>query len=158
MGELLNLLLIDVDGVLTNSEIHVNHLGEVSKTFHARDSRAIRQLVSEGWEVHILSTSGWPGLEKYKARSSAIVHSDFLKTEANLLEVTGGRPYVAIGDDVWDLEMLRGAALALCPSDADTEVKRLGKVVQLGIPGGRGVIAEVVRRIDELLAKRDLSG
>lgn len=149
MGEV-SLLLIDVDGVLTNGEVFVDSAGNRSKVFNARDSRAIAQLVSEGWEVHVVSTSGWPGLAKYLERSPAIVWSDFQKTPENLERITLGRPYVAVGDDVWDIHMLLGATIALCPQDADAAVLALGCVVPLPVCGGRGVIAEILRYFEKI--------
>ncbi len=150
------LLLIDVDGVLTDGTVTVDQDGRRFKTFNARDSRAIAELVAQGWEVHVVSASGWPGLEPYLRRSPALVHPDHEKTEEALREIVMGRPYIAVGDDVWDTEMLRGSVLAFCPRDADPAVINLPGVVRLVTEGGRGVIAELVRVLDGHLRSRNL--
>jgi len=143
----LRLLLIDCDGVLTDGTVSVDQDGRRFKTFHSRDARAIDELVALGWEVHVVSASGWPGLGPYLERTRSIVHVDHAKTTEALRDIVRGRPYVAVGDDVWDLEMLAGAAQAYCPWDSDCAVLEAPRVRRLSTCGGRGVLAELVRRL-----------
>ena len=51
-----------------------------------------------------------------------------------------------IGDDLIDLPVLRRVGLAACPSDAPADVKRAVHYVS-PLPGGRGVLRDVVERI-----------
>ena len=139
---MINQILIDCDGVLTDGTLTIDHNGEkLFKKFHTKDVRAIRELVANGYEVYIVSADDWPGVKKFAEKVGAeFIYSrtkDDLKFDK----------YIAIGDDAWDVNMLKGAKKAFCPSDADQSVLKIVEVKKLLTPGGKGVVAEMVREI-----------
>lgn len=139
----LDLLLIDVDGVLTDGVLTIDHRGEkLFKRFHTRDVRAIREFVAHGWEVVLVSADDWPGIHAYAEKVGAEVYVAKDKDD-----LPYDRPFVAVGDDAWDVPMLRRAAIAYCPSDADCSVMLLQGIRMLETRGGRGVVAELARRL-----------
>ena len=141
------LLLLDVDGVLTDGKVYVTHKGERFKSFSARDNRAIAEFIANGWEVHLVTTSKWPGLTGFVDPGKVFIHSGMDKTKENILEITGGRPFIACGDDVFDLEMLNLAEIGFFPCDADHAVTCMPKLRLLHTKGGHGVVAELARTL-----------
>lgn len=139
----LSTVVIDVDGVLTDGKVWYDSRGERTKAFHSRDIRAIRQLVSHGYRVILLTQSSWPGINDYVKRTGAEV---LINREKLPNEEWG--PYIAIGDDTADLAVLRSAALAYCPGDADLSVKSEACVNALYAKGGDGVIAELINILE----------
>ena len=134
-------ILIDCDGVLTDGTLTITHDGEkLFKKFNTRDVRAIRELIFNGFHVVIVSADDWPGVFHFADKVGAEVLISKDKKE------NGFTDYIAIGDDAWDAPMLEKAALAFAPADADPSVFQCRKHVnKLQTPGGRGVMAEVVR-------------
>jgi 3-deoxy-D-manno-octulosonate 8-phosphate phosphatase (KDO 8-P phosphatase) len=129
---------VDVDGVLTDGKIWVTHKGEISKGFNSRDLAAIRELISNGHQVHIVTASSWPGAESYMNKSGAEFH--VLRNKEEI-------PFqydVAIGDSAWDIPMLKKARYMFCPKDAQSEVRFLKDINILETKGGNGVMAEIV--------------
>lgn len=133
-------ILVDCDGVLTDGRLTIDHKGEkLFKSFHTRDVRAIRELVHHGYEVVIVTADDWGGTahfaEKVGAELQVVREKEF------------SGDYIAVGDDAWDVPMLLGATEAFCPSDADPAARSVPGVHVLRTEGGRGVLAEVLRRL-----------
>lgn len=132
-------VLIDCDGVLTDGALTMDHLGEkMFKRFHTRDVRAIRELIFNGFEVVIVSADDWTGIYHF---------ADKVGAEVYICRDKGKIPFdnfIAIGDDAWDIPMLKAARRAFATFDADPSVKILPGITRLGTPGGQGVIAELV--------------
>lgn len=132
-------ILIDCDGVLTNGNLTIDHNGEkLFKQFHVRDVRAIRELVANGYEVVIISADDWPGIFHYAEKVGAVVHIAKDKSDIPF------ENFIAIGDDAWDVKMLRNATMAFCPNDADRSVLRVNGIYRLEKDGGKGVISEMI--------------
>lgn len=142
-----SILLVDCDGVLTNSQVYVTHKGERFKAFNSRDNRALAEFVAAGWQVHIVSASGWPGVEEFVKNTGVEVHLNNQKTREDIIKITNWKPFIAVGDDVFDLTMLEMAHRAYCPMDADYEVVCRHWVDILSTNGGQGVIAELARTL-----------
>ena len=136
----IKLLVMDVDGTLTDGRIYIGAQGEVMKAFDVRDGYAI---------VHILPQLGiTPAI--ITGRSSAIVEQ-----RAKELKITELYQGVAakfgasadeiayIGDDLNDLSCIRYCGITACPADAIPEV--LDAVdYACKHDGGRGAIREYI--------------
>lgn len=141
MGKVPVRILIDCDGVLTDGRLTIDHTGrKLFKSFHTRDVRAIRELVAAGYEVTIVTADDWAGGKSFAEK----VGADWYCARS---KPVGSGPYIAVGDDAWDVRMLEAAETAFCPADADASVLELSDVVRLETEGGRGVMAEVARRL-----------
>jgi len=135
-------LFIDCDGVLTDGTVTINHRGEkLFKQFHSRDIRAIRELVSLGVYVAIVTADGWKGGSFFADK----VGADFIVSRDKNNIAQAFADYYAIGDDAWDVPMLKGAKQAFCPHDADMSALEIPGIHRLETCGGRGVIAELIR-------------
>ena len=135
-------ILIDCDGVLTDGRLTIDHRGRKQfKQFHTRDVRAIRELIYNGYEVVIISADDWEGINHFANKVGADVHICRNK------ECVPFENYFAIGDDAWDVGMLKNAIQAYCPLDADESVLCIPNIIVLKTRGGRGVIAELCRSL-----------
>lgn len=152
----IRLLVLDVDGVLTDGILLYGGGGEVVKQFSVRDGLAIRLLQDAGLGVAIV-TGRRSEIISVRCRDLGI--SDELVVQGSrdkaadldLLErrlALSDREVAAIGDDLPDLPMLERAGFAACPADAAPEVAVACHLV-CGAPGGRGAVREVA----ELLLK-----
>jgi 3-deoxy-D-manno-octulosonate 8-phosphate phosphatase KdsC-like HAD superfamily phosphatase len=134
-------IYLDCDGVLTDGTLTIDHRGEkLFKRFHTRDVRAIRELVARGYTVTLVSADDWAGLPLFAEKVGADVL--ILRDKGSLPQ-----PYIAVGDDAWDVSMLARAERAFCPIDADVSVLEIPKITTLSTKGGAGVVAELVRAL-----------
>ena len=129
----------DIDGVLTDGKIWVNHQGEIIKSFNNKDIGAVKELLAMGYQVVFVTASSWPGSDLYLKRSGA---------ELIVLRNKEEIPFhydIAIGDSGWDIPMLNKARYVFCPSDASKEVKEMDGMHILKCKGGQGVMLEMVQ-------------
>lgn len=140
-------IIIDADGTLTDNKVYYTSSGERIKGFHSRDIRAIRELTARGFDVYILTQSTWPGIGEFASRTGATIAQAYIKQD--WIKENGITDYIAIGDDVSDIIMLKEAVKCYCPSDADDVVKEIEGIRVLKTKGGDGVMSEMVRVIDK---------
>jgi 3-deoxy-D-manno-octulosonate 8-phosphate phosphatase (KDO 8-P phosphatase) len=148
----IELLVVDVDGVLTDGAIVIDDHGVESKHFHVRDGLAYSLWHKAGKHSAILSGRKADVVAR-RAGELKIEHvaqglAEKGKPFAALLAELGldARQACFVGDDLVDLPALRSAGLAACPSDAVIEVRDAAHLIT-GTIGGRGVIREVVEVI-----------
>lgn len=152
----IRMLVLDVDGVLTDGSLHYSSGGEEVKQFSVRDGLAIRMLLEAGITVAIITGRSSQALAmrctdlgldpELVIQGSGHKRADLVRL-MNELGLSG--PEVAVmGDDLPDLPMIEMAGCSACPSDAVPEVIAACDVV-CGAPGGRGA----VRELAELLLK-----
>jgi 3-deoxy-D-manno-octulosonate 8-phosphate phosphatase (KDO 8-P phosphatase) len=134
-------IIIDFDGVLTDGKVFYTHDGKIFKGLNTRDVRAIRELISLGYDVVILTASSWPGSAEFakKTGSEVVILKEKNKYIENIKE-----KYIAIGDDVWDASLIEKSERFFAPKDCDKFIKNNPKVEIIDINGGDGVIAELV--------------
>jgi len=152
----IELLVVDVDGVLTDGVIAVDDHGVETKHFHVRDGSALNLWKRAGKRAAILSGRTAPAVDRRAAELgiAPVIQGAADKAEAfrALLRDLGLQPRQAcyVGDDLPDLPVLAapGLGLAACPADAAPEVLRAAHVIARA-PGGRGAVREIV----ELLLK-----
>jgi len=154
-GELLRraarirLLLLDVDGVLTDGRLYYGAEGEVLKAFDVKDGHGI-VLVRDHVALGVIS--GRPGLARKRLEELRFQHlvfsqRDKLEGYAQLAHLGFPDEEVAyMGDDVNDLGLLRKVGLSACPSDAHPAVRAAVQLVT-STPGGRGAVRELVELI-----------
>jgi len=146
------LLLVDVDGVLTDGRIIVDDLGVESKNFHVRDGFAIALWRKAGKRVAILSGRRAKVVELRAAELgiSPVIQGEPSKSapfRALLAELGLEANQVCyMGDDLPDLPVLRAVGLSACPADAVEEVRNVVHIVAKA-NGGEGAVREVVELI-----------
>jgi len=148
----IRVLLLDVDGVLTDGTIIYNGDGQEMKAFNIRDGAAIKWLQRAGLEVAILSgRNSAPVLVRAKELGiEKVIQSAYDKLPAfdKFLSESGCQAdeVAYIGDDFHDLPVLKRAGFSACPADAVSEVKKSVDYVCRS-KGGNGVIREVAEMI-----------
>jgi len=159
------LLVLDVDGVLTDGRLHFGADGEALKVFDVRDGHGVKLLREAGIEVAILSARRSPIVERRAGElgitqviQGAADKGASFAALAQALQV--GLPQcVYIGEDWPDLAALAQAGFAATVADAAPEVRRVAHWTT-SAPGGRGAVREVAEfilraqgRFDELLRR-----
>lgn len=152
----IRLLVLDVDGVLTDGRLYFGPRGEALKVFDVRDGLGLVQVQRTGLRVAVISSRRSP-MVVMRCRELGVRHvhqgvADKLGVFARLcarLKLTPAA-CACVGDDLPDLPLMRAAALSFAVADAHREVRRAADVVTR-LPGGRGAVREVC---DHLLALR----
>jgi 3-deoxy-D-manno-octulosonate 8-phosphate phosphatase (KDO 8-P phosphatase) len=148
----IRLLLLDVDGVLTDGTVLLNGDGSESKRFDIKDGAAIV------WAQRLGLRIGW-----LSARPSPVTSRRATELRVRLV-VESAQPKIAsyqqivrkqkladeevayMGDDLLDLPVLLRVGLSLAPSDAAPEVRNVVHHVTTAA-GGRGAVREAVEMI-----------
>lgn len=154
----IKLLVLDVDGVLTDGGLYYDQDGLVMKRFHVQDGLGIKLAQAVGIEIGVIS-----GLDQkpvaQRVNELGITHYYAGKHRKvplfkEICEKVGVSPAEAafMGDDWIDLSVMRAAGLAMCVPNAVPEVIQEADWVS-GRAGGQGAVREA---IDFLLRARGL--
>lgn len=151
----INLLIVDVDGVLTDGSIFTSPEGEFTKRFHVQDGFALQLWQRRGRQAALLSGRSGEAVH----RRAAELGIRWVKTgiekklagyEALLASANCDDRCVAyVGDDLPDLAPMARAAFPVAVANANPAVKRAATYVTRR-RGGQGAVAEVV----ELLLRK----
>jgi 3-deoxy-D-manno-octulosonate 8-phosphate phosphatase (KDO 8-P phosphatase) len=148
----LNLLVLDVDGVLTDGSLVYGEDGVERKAFHVRDGTGLKVWQSAGKRVALLTgrTSRAVAMRAAELGITAVVQgaADKLSAYRRLLAGGGSRPdqVCYLGDDLPDLPVFRHCGLAVAVADACPEVAAAAHYVTRAA-GGRGAVREVLELI-----------
>jgi 3-deoxy-D-manno-octulosonate 8-phosphate phosphatase (KDO 8-P phosphatase) len=146
------LLVLDVDGVLTDGRLLYGSAGEEVKRFHVRDGFALVAARRAGLAVAVISGRASAAVTRRLAELGVEeVHQGVEDKERCLDELLARLGVVraqvaAMGDDLPDLPLLREAGLALAPADAAAEVRRVAHWTSR-FPGGRGAVRDAVEML-----------
>lgn len=144
----LKLLILDVDGVLTDGRLFFDSHQHEYKFFHARDGHGINLLRHSGVEVAIISGRKASSVSQrmqslgikhvYQGqKDKRIVFKQLLKN----LEITPNQ-VAYMGDDVIDLPVMKMAGLSIAVQDANFVVKDYADYCT-ELPGGHGAVREI---------------
>ncbi|MDD5286455.1 MAG: phenylphosphate carboxylase subunit delta [Desulfuromonadaceae bacterium] len=154
----IRMLLLDVDGVMTDGGIIYDCNGMETKVFNVRDGHGIKMLQRYGIEVGII-TGRTSRVVDIRAKELGIelVYQGALKKLVSYEEIKQKRSLsdsqiAYIGDDIIDVPVMRRVAFAAAPSDGQVEARNAAHYVTC-CPGGRGAVREVCELI---LKGRDL--
>ncbi len=160
IAEKIKLLVIDVDGVMTDGSIILDNDGNEYKIFHVRDGHGIKMLIKAGLKVAII-TGRQSKVVEIRARELGIteVYQRCHDKTAALDRILGkyGLVYEEVaymGDDIVDVPVLRKAGIPIVVSDAADEARESAVMVTKN-RGGRGAVREVC---DFLLKAKGLWG
>ncbi len=148
----IELLCLDVDGVLTDGSIMLDDHGNETKRFNVRDGLGLRLWMKLGFYTAIIT--GRSGLAvTHRASELGITHvyqgvKDKGATLEELVRELGLRPEetAVLADDLPDLPMMRVAGYAMAVGDSVSEVRSAAAFVTVR-PGGKGAVREVVEHL-----------
>ncbi len=142
----IRLVLLDVDGVLTDGRLYYGPEGEALKAFDVKDGHGI-VLLRDHVDFGVIS--GRPGkasearLRELRFKHLVFGERDKLAGYARLASLGVPDDEVAyMGDDVNDVPLLRRVGLSACPADAMPEVRAAVHFVTTA-KGGRGAVREL---------------
>jgi 3-deoxy-D-manno-octulosonate 8-phosphate phosphatase (KDO 8-P phosphatase) len=150
----IQMLILDVDGVMTDGRLYFGPRGEALKLFHVRDGMGIQQVARAGIEVAVISGRKSKMVD-IRCRELGVEHvHQGAKDKVVALERLCTRLKIepsacaCVGDDVPDVPLMRKVALAFAVADAHPEARHAAHLVTK-LPGGHGAVREVC---DYLLA------
>jgi len=144
----IKLLLLDVDGVMTDGRIIYDDRGAEIKEFHVKDGLGIRMLILAGIQVGIVTGRSSPAL-KHRCnnlgiqivfdgvREKAVVWDEIIRSQK-----VSPDQIAFIGDDLPDLPLMRLVGLCIAVADAHSSVIREAHMVTTA-KGGNGAVREV---------------
>lgn len=148
----IRLLVLDVDGVLTDGGLVYTASGEDTKRFHVHDGLALVAALKAGLQIAVFSGRASAAVTRRMAELGvAEVHQGVADKVAALdaLRARLGlapREVAVMGDDLPDLAAMARAGLALAPANAVAEVKRAAHWVARR-RGGEGAVREAVEML-----------
>ncbi len=148
---MIRLLILDVDGCLSDGKITYTHEGVELKNFHVRDGFAIKHLVKMGYAIAII-TGRDSAIVSHRARELDIPYiyqgvKDKLGVAKELctqLEILP-EEVAAIGDDLNDYRLLEWAGMAFTPQDGSHYIKPIAHVLERC--GGDACVREMIDKI-----------
>ena len=154
----IKLLLLDVDGVLTDGSLIYSHDGHESKAFNTQDGFGLRMLQDSGVEVGIITARSSEALNR-RSQDLKISHlyqgsSNKLDAYKEIIKKTQLKPFeiAYMGDDWLDMVLLKRVGLAVAPANAVSEVKEMVHYTTEQ-SGGHGAVREVCDLILEAREK-----
>jgi 3-deoxy-D-manno-octulosonate 8-phosphate phosphatase (KDO 8-P phosphatase) len=144
----IRLLILDVDGVMTDGGIILDNDGNELKAFHVRDGHGLKMLQREGIHVAIITGRRSKVVERRAAELGITeVHQGCrkkLEAYEKILEKFGVKDdeTAFIGDDIVDIPLMVRAGLPISVADAVEDTRSRALMVTEN-PGGRGAVREV---------------
>lgn len=146
----IKLLVLDVDGVLTDGGMYFTESGDQFKKFNTKDGMAILHLTKNKFPVAIISSGFKADMVQRRAEMLGIQYCfvnrtpkiETLNSLCNELNLTLDN-VAFIGDDINDLEVIKNVGFTACPRDAVNTIKSNVDVV-LNKNGGDGCVRELI--------------
>ncbi len=144
--------IFDIDGVLSLQTISLNVFGVPHRTINLRDGYALQLAVKKGYYIGIISGSNSKEYHKrlkllgvtdiyLNSRAKPDHFNSFLKKHS--LDKSN---VLFMGDDIPDFEVMKQAGVAVCPSDADSEIKQISSYIS-DKKGGEGCVRDVIEQV-----------
>ncbi len=148
----IKLLVLDMDGVMTDGGIYLSADGQQSRKFNAKDGEGIKRLMRTGMKVAILTGSKEENIVNTRSQMLLISPDLVSMNTADKLQVLEewskkhGAHYdemAYVGDDLPDIPVMEKVGISACPSDAVPEVLDVADII-LKRKGGEGCVREFV--------------
>ena len=144
------MIILDVDGTMTDAGVYIMEDGKQFKKFNARDGIGIKLAMKAGVDVGIISHSLITEMVEARANMLGMKYFyigqedklDVLKRWMAELNLTAEQ-IAFIGDDVNDKEIMEYVGTGACPSDALAAIKQIADI-QLSQKGGEGCVREFI--------------
>ncbi len=146
------MILSDVDGVLTDGTIEIDHLGNESKRFSTLDGFGIRVWRKTGYAIGLITgRRSECVLHRAKDLGIEIVRLGTFEKRQAVEEIAREQrlsleEIAFIGDDFPDLPAIRAVGLGVTVPDAPEELRVAADYITQR-PGGRGAVRDLIERI-----------
>ena len=144
----IRLLVLDVDGTMTDGRLYFGSRGEAFKVFHVRDGQGIKRLDAAGVQVAVIS-GRTSKMVSVRCRELGVEHviqgaEDKVRAFEKLrkrLKIEASES-ACVGDDAVDVPLMKVVKLAFAVADAHRDALRAAHVVT-SLQGGQGAVREV---------------
>lgn len=151
-------IILDVDGVLTDSSVYILEDGVLMRKMNTRDGYAIRYAVQKGYRLIIITGGKSQGvvkrLENLGVKEIFSGVQDKLSVMDELIELydldLASTAYM--GDDLPDYEAMRLVSLPTCPANAAPEIRNLAQYVS-PFDGGAGCVRDLIEKVLKVQGK-----
>lgn len=150
--------IFDVDGVLTDSSVHITPTGEMLRVMNIRDGFAMKAAVESGYHVCIISGGSNEGvrirLKNLGIKDIHLACPDKVQNFKEYTELYNIKPeqVLYMGDDIPDYHVMKLVGLPTCPQDASPEIKGISKYISHK-NGGRGAVRDVIEQVMKVQGK-----
>lgn len=150
--ERVKILVLDVDGVLTDGRLFYHDDGTESKAFDVRDGHGTKMLKQAGIETVLISGRSSPSVDKRASDIGITSVIQGVRDKVSILEKLVSErglkleEVAFVGDDVVDLTVMNRVGFAVAVADASEYLFDTAHYVTLA-PGGRGAVREVAELI-----------
>lgn len=156
--ENIKLVVLDVDGTLTDSKLYIDNNGVETKAFNVKDGMAIAQAIKNDLEIAII-TGRNSEIVKIRATELGIkeVYQGVKSKEEKIIQILERKDISLnetgyVGDDINDLKVMKMVGFSACPKDAVKQIKNIVNFVSQ-YKGGEGAVREILELI---LEKKDI--
>ncbi|MBE0425352.1 MAG: HAD-IIIA family hydrolase [Nitrospirae bacterium] len=148
LAKKIRLLILDVDGVLTDGSIILDNKNNELKSFHVRDGHGIKMLLKAGIKVAFITGRS---SNVVKRRSEELGLKDIFQkcydkmpayNQLSQKYSLGDDEIAYVGDDIIDMPLLKRCGFPVAVSDSDDEVRSVAKMITRN-KGGQGAVREV---------------
>jgi 3-deoxy-D-manno-octulosonate 8-phosphate phosphatase (KDO 8-P phosphatase) len=154
----INTFIFDVDGVLTDSSVHITPTGEMLRIMNIRDGFAMKAAIESGYNVCIISGGSNDGV-RIRLRNLGIndiylATPDKVKTFKEYTELHHINPnqVLYMGDDIPDYHVMQLVGLPTCPQDSSPEIKAISTYISHK-NGGKGAVRDVIEQVMKVQGK-----
>ena len=150
---MIELLVFDVDGCLTNGQISYSENGDEIKSFNVKDGLAISSWIRMGKKAAIITGRRSKIVER---RAKELGINYLFQGIHNKLEVLENickeenislKNVAAVGDDLNDYNMLESVGCSFTPADGSHYIRDMNTSFVLGAKGGEGAVREMIEKI-----------
>ncbi len=150
--------ILDVDGVLTDSSVHITPMGEMLRVMNIRDGFAMKAALESGYNVCIISGGNNEGV-RIRLRNLGISDiylgsPDKEETFKEYCEIYNIKPeqVLYMGDDIPDYHVMQLVGLPTCPQDSSPEIKAISNYISHK-NGGKGAVRDVIEQVMKVQGK-----
>lgn len=144
--------VFDIDGVMTDGSLLVQHDGTMLRTMNIKDGYALQLAIKKRYEIFVISGSRQDGVET-RLKNLGLTHvftgveHKLSKLENLMLSTrTTADEILYMGDDMPDLESMHKCRVRTCPADAVHQIKQICHYIS-PLNGGKGCVRDVIEQV-----------
>lgn len=151
----IKMLVMDVDGTLTDGKVYIGKQGEIFKSFSVKDGCGIKDILPALNILPVILTGRKSEIVEHRSAELNIanVYQGCRDKAAKLIEIAESYHFslkngvyteiAYIGDDILDLEAMRMCSVRACPQDAVEEIKGIANFI-CNCRAGDGAVRELI--------------
>jgi len=150
--------IFDIDGVLTDSSVHITPTGEMLRIMNIRDGFAMKAAIESGYHVCIISGGSNEGvrirLQNLGITDIYLGTPDKVKSFKEYCGIYHINPeqVLYMGDDIPDYHVMQLVGLPTCPQDSSPEIKAISNYISHK-NGGKGAVRDVIEQVMKVQGK-----